>query len=115
MKTSEIRKIAARYPKFVEWSEEDQVFVGRCPMLFGGGIHGKEEADVYKELCDAAEEWVETLQKDGKPLPKTRGPEEFSGKFLVRIDPALHQRLALKAMARGESLNKLVESALVKA
>ena len=115
MKKSEIKKIAARYPKVVEWSEEDQVFVGRCPMLFAGGVHGRNEGAVYQELCETAEEWVEILQKDGKPLPKAKGTEDFSGKFLVRIDPSLHQRLALKAMARGESLNKLVESALVKA
>ena len=64
MKKSEIKKLAARYPKFVEWSEEDQVFIGRCPMLFAGGLHGRDEAAVYKELCETAEEWVETLQKD---------------------------------------------------
>jgi predicted HicB family RNase H-like nuclease len=115
MKKQEIKKIAANYPKFVEWSEEDRVFVGRCPMLFAGGVHGRDEAAVYRELCETAEEWVEILRKDGKALPKARNAEDFSGKFLVRIDPSLHQRLALKAMARGESLNKLVESALVKA
>jgi predicted HicB family RNase H-like nuclease len=115
MKKAELKKTAARYPKFVEWSEEDQVFVGRCPMLFAGGIHGRDEAAVYKELCETAEEWVAILVKDGTPLPEAKSAQDFSGKFLVRIDPSLHQRLALKAMARGESLNKLVESALVKA
>jgi predicted HicB family RNase H-like nuclease len=115
MKTSEIRKIAAQYPKVVEWSDADGCFVGRCPLLFNGGVHGVDEAKVYKELCDTAEEWVKILRDDRVPFPKTKALSEFSGKFVVRIDPSLHQRLAMKALAKGESLNALVEKALVKA
>lgn len=108
MTKTERRKLAASYPKFVEWSEEDGCFIGRCPLLFGGGVHGKDEAAVYKELCEVAEEWVATLDKDGVRLPPTKVPGSYSGKFLVRVQPALHQRLALKALASGESLNSLV-------
>lgn len=43
-------------------------------------------------------------------------PEKpFSGKFLVRIDPALHRALARAAEARGTSLNGLVEQVLTRA
>jgi predicted HicB family RNase H-like nuclease len=108
MSKAERRKVAARYPKFVEWSEEDACFIGRCPLLFRGGVHGADEAAVYKELCQVVEEWVGTLEKDGVALPPTTTPGDYSGKFLVRIQPALHQRLALKALASGESLNSLV-------
>jgi predicted HicB family RNase H-like nuclease len=114
MKKSDLKKLAARYPKFVDWSEEDGCFVGRCPELFSGGIHGADEARVYKSLCEVAEEWVAVLHKDGAPLPKT-GSTSFSGKFVVRVDPALHRRLALKAKVSGESLNALVTRALHRA
>jgi len=60
---------ADRYPKTVEWSEEDKVFIGRCPSLFFGGVHGDDEAAVYRELCEAVEEWIEIHEADGKPLP----------------------------------------------
>ncbi len=83
-------------------------------MLFAGGVHGADEAAVYRELCEAAEEWVKILRQDGAPLPKAKSSKDFSGKFVVRVEPLLHERLALKALARGESLNKLVESALIK-
>ncbi len=46
MTKTEIKKLAARYPKIVEWSEEDGCFVGRCPLLFDGGVHGNDEASV---------------------------------------------------------------------
>ncbi len=72
MKKAEIKKLAARYPKLVEWSDEEGCFVGRCPALFLGGVHGKDEAAVYRELCRAAEEWVEILHTDGVPLPEAK-------------------------------------------
>ena len=34
---------AARYVKIIEWSEEDQCFVGSCAGLFYGGCHGDEQ------------------------------------------------------------------------
>jgi len=33
-------KNSDRYLKIVEWSEEDQCYVGTCPGLFYGGCHG---------------------------------------------------------------------------
>ena len=61
--------LGARYPKIVEWSDEDQCFVGRCPSLFYGGCHGDDEVAVFAELCELVEETIESFQRDGKPLP----------------------------------------------
>ena len=36
-------KAGDRYLKIVEWSEEDQCYVGTCPGLMLGGIHGDDE------------------------------------------------------------------------
>lgn len=66
-------------------------------------------------MCKAAEEWVAILHQDGTPLPKPKRSRDYSGKFMVRIDPAIHQRLALKAVSTGESLNQLAARALAKA
>jgi predicted RNase H-like HicB family nuclease len=60
---------AARYVKIVEWSDEDQCFVGSCPGLFYGGCHGDDEKAVFAELCRIVEETVELYQKEGRPLP----------------------------------------------
>lgn len=115
MTKAEIKRIAARYPKFVEWSAEDGCFVGRCPLLFAGGVHGDDEVEVYGRVCEAAEEWVKILHEDGTPLPESKSRHDYSGKFMVRIDPALHQRLVLKAVSTGESLNQLVARTLARA
>jgi predicted HicB family RNase H-like nuclease len=114
MKRSEIKEKAAHYTKIVEWSEEDGVFVGTCPSLMFGGVHGNNEAKVYAELCQAVEEVIEILETDGHPLPEPLGGKKFSGKFVLRLEPALHRRLAAKAIAAGESLNSYCVKTLVK-
>ena len=114
MNKKEIRRMAARYPKFVEWVEEDACFVGRCPDLFEGGLHGTDEAKVYKQVCEAAEEWIELLQADQTKLPPGSAATRYSGKFVVRVDPAIHRRVALKAKLAGESLNAFVTRALLR-
>jgi predicted HicB family RNase H-like nuclease len=49
------------------------------------------------------------------PEPESQAGKSYSGKFVVRIPPAVHKKLALKAMARGESLNQFVAEALAHA
>ncbi len=62
-------KPSDQYSKIVEWSEEDQCYIGTCPGLMFGGVHGPDEAKVYRELCKVVEEWIEINEQDGDPLP----------------------------------------------
>jgi predicted RNase H-like HicB family nuclease len=59
-----------RYPKIVEWSDEDKCYIGTCPGLMYGGVHGKNEAKVFKELCQVAKEVIQLYRDDKKPLPR---------------------------------------------
>ena len=61
MARKQIKTQAARYAKFVEWSDEDKCFIGRCPELMLGGVHGGDEAKVYAELCAGVEEMIELI------------------------------------------------------
>ncbi len=60
---------AARYVKIVEWSDEDQCFVGSCPGLFYSGCHGDNEQAVFAELCQIVEETLRLYQSENRPLP----------------------------------------------
>ncbi len=115
MKKSELKAKAARYMKIVEWSDEDGCFVGSAPPLIGQCCHGQDEAKVYAQLCRVVEEWVEILETGGHALPEPLAAKKFSGKFVLRVAPALHRRLVAKALAAGESLNGFCVKALVKA
>jgi predicted HicB family RNase H-like nuclease len=99
-------KSSDRYLKLVEWSEEDGCYVGTCPGLMLGGIHGDDEAKVYVELCRSVEEWIRICEEDGEPLPESTAGREYSGKFLLRTGKELHKELAVQALRVGESLNE---------
>lgn len=113
--SSNIKTTSARYLKIVEWSDEDECFVGRCPGLFFGGCHGSDEAKVYRQLCELVEAHVNELIANKEPMPATTAGKSYSGKFVVRVGSDLHQKAALKAMLRGESLNQFVAEAIANA
>ena len=98
-------KESDNYIKIVEWSDEDGCYVGRCPSLMLGGVHGDDEAKVYKELCEAVEECIQSCKADGDPLPEPTAGREFSGKFLLRVGVDLHRALFIEALRNNESLN----------
>jgi len=66
-------KATDQYHKWVEWSEEDRAYVGKCPDLITG-IHGDDPVQVYRDLCEVVEDVIEHLEHEGRSLPpvKTR-------------------------------------------
>ena len=72
-------KKSDQYHKWVEWSEEDQVYLGKCPDVITG-IHGADPVQVYAELCDVVDEVVEHLESSGRvlPMPRTRPMQEVA-------------------------------------
>ena len=75
-------KDSARYVKIIEWSDEDQCFVGSCPGLFYGGCHGIDEKQVFAELCEIVEEVIDLYRHDGKPLPPATSGRDYANKML---------------------------------
>ena len=74
-------KESARYVKIVEWSDEDQCYVGSCPGLFLGGCHGGDERAVFEELCTIVEETIGLYLADGKPLPPATAGRDWANRL----------------------------------
>ena len=53
--------------KVVEWSEEDQSYIGYCPGVIGPCCHGDDEVEVFRSLCEIVDEWLETYRRDNRP------------------------------------------------
>ena len=72
-------KISDRYHKWVEWSEEDQVYIGKCPDLITG-IHGDEPMSLYGDLCEVVDDVLNHLQSEGRthPVPQIRPMREVA-------------------------------------
>lgn len=68
---------ADKYVKVVEWSEEDDCFIGSCPELFYGGCHGTDARAVFDELCRMVEDAAELYQVEKRPLPHPLAGKEF--------------------------------------
>jgi predicted RNase H-like HicB family nuclease len=62
-------KESTRYAKIVEWSDEDQCFIGTAPGLIYGGCHGNDEKAVFEELCEIVEEVIASHKAHGDALP----------------------------------------------
>ena len=73
---------AARYAKIVEWSDEDQCFVGSCPGIIYGGCHGSDEREVFAQLCEIVEEAIELYKRDGRALPPPTAGKDYANKML---------------------------------
>lgn len=71
-------KESAKYTKIVEWSEEDQCYVGSSPGLVSAGCHGSDERAVFAELCQIVEEVIALYHQDGKPLPPPTSSRDFA-------------------------------------
>jgi len=60
-----------KYHKWVEWSEDDQVYIGKCPDLITG-IHGDDPVLLYGELCEVVQDVINHFNTSGRPLPQPR-------------------------------------------
>lgn len=74
-------KDSAKYAKIVEWSEEDQCYVGSAPGLIYAGCHGDEEKAVFDELCQIVEEAIELYHQDGKSLPPATSGRDYANRL----------------------------------
>lgn len=94
-----------RYLKIVEWSDEDQCYIGSVPGWIGKCCHGDDEEKVYRQLSGIVDEWIETYENEGIPVPPATTGKKYSGKFHLRLGSELHQALAIRALQTGTSLN----------
>ncbi|MCC6540130.1 MAG: hypothetical protein IT162_21455 [Bryobacterales bacterium] len=78
-------KESAHYVKIVEWSDENQCFVGNCLGLLFGGCHGDDELEVFEQLCEAVDEAISLYRKDHKTLPPPPSGRDFASKMLSLV------------------------------
>ncbi len=74
------------------------------------------QVDTVEEIpamvTEARELWIEATHEMGQDVPPPTYPEEYSGKFNLRLPRSLHRRLAESAERDGVSLNQYVVSLL---
>lgn len=107
-----------RYPVLITEAEENGTYYveAEIPELPGCGAQGLNQIEALKRLAEAKRLWIAARLKRNLPIPEPVSEEDYSGKFLLRITPDLHKKLALGAKNESLSLNqfirKIVENAL---
>lgn len=64
------------------------------------------------EGSEAVADAIADMKKNGEPIPEPVTSKHYSGKFIVRVPPEVHRRLALEAAESGVSLNRLASARL---
>jgi predicted RNase H-like HicB family nuclease len=64
------------YSRCVEWSPDDEAWVGYCPDLFpnGGVCHGSTSLEAFDRLTELIEEEIIHLVDSGATLPEPKQP-----------------------------------------
>ena len=95
----------------VEYSEEDGCLFGRIAGICDSiSYEGESVAEIKLAFNEAVDDYLEHCTNTGKEPNKP-----YSGKFVLRIAPSLHAQLAVKAQARGKSLNQFATEVLSQA
>ena len=64
--------MTSRYRMLIEWSDDDQVFVVTLPEFPCNRTHGKDYQEVAKHGQEVLDLLIETLEREGRPLPPPR-------------------------------------------
>lgn len=65
--------MAIRYEIILYWSEVDQAFIAEVPELPGCAADGATYQEAVQNAEIVIQEWIETAQALGRPIPEAKG------------------------------------------
>ena len=95
------------YTYRVTWLEEDGEYVGLCAEFPSLSWLAQNPEAALKGIRQVVADVVKDMKESGEEPPKALASRRFSGKFMVRVPPEVHKKLALEAAENGISLNRL--------
>jgi predicted HicB family RNase H-like nuclease len=101
-----------RYTYRVTWSEDDNEYVSLCaefPSLSWLALTPEAALKGIRKLVADA---VKDIAATGETVPAPIACRSYSGKFMVRVPPDVHRKLAVQAAESGISLNRIASSKL---
>jgi len=101
-----------RYTYRVTWSEDDKEYIGLCVEFPSLSWLARTPEAALKGIRRAVADVVKDMQENGELVPEPIASRQYSGKFMVRVPPEVHRKLAVQASEAGVSLNRLASSKL---
>jgi predicted HicB family RNase H-like nuclease len=100
------------YTYRVTWSENDQEFVGLCVEFPSLSWLASSQESALRGIRSVVAQVVTDMKTNREAIPEPLADRPFSGKFMVRVPPEIHRRLAVEAAESGVSLNRLASAKL---
>lgn len=66
-------KMKIKYELIIYWSEVDQAFIVEVPELSGCAADGETYQEAVQNAEVVIQQWIETAQELGRPIPEPRG------------------------------------------
>ena len=63
----------SKYEMVIYWSKSDAAFIAVVPELPGCMADGKSYLEAVKNAEVVIQEWIETANELGRPIPKAKG------------------------------------------
>ncbi len=97
-------------------SQDGEVAYKAVIPAINGIVFGENLAELEEGIALAIDEEIRARKRRGRKdaIPQPDTNRNYSGKFVVRTTPALHERLALEAKTRGKSLNAYLQEKIAK-
>ncbi|OIN96107.1 hypothetical protein AUJ66_07405 [Candidatus Desantisbacteria bacterium CG1_02_38_46] len=67
-----------RYEVIIYWSNEDKAFIAEVPELPGCIADGKTYQQALNNVETIIQEWIETAEELGRPIPEPKGRLVFA-------------------------------------
>jgi predicted HicB family RNase H-like nuclease len=93
------------YMAQIDYDDDARAFHGEVITFEGTCVE-----DLRQAFIDSVEDYLVFYRERGEKPEKP-----FSGNFMVRIKPELHQKVALKAKIEDKSMNNWIDDFLEKA
>jgi len=106
------KRLLDQYTYRVTWSQEDNQCVGLCAEFPSLSWLAATPEKALRGIRKIVAEVVEDMQASDESVPEPISQRRYSGKFVVRVPPDVHRRLALEASEEDISLNRLVSAKL---
>ena len=103
---------AEKFTYRVTWSEEDGEYVGLCAELPSMSWLARTAEGALRGIRKAAADVLADMESQGEPIPEPLSLRRYSGRFVIRIPPEAHRRLAIESAEAGVSLNRLASDKL---
>jgi predicted HicB family RNase H-like nuclease len=101
-----------QYTYRVTWSEDDTGYVGLCAEFPSLSWLADTPEKAIKGIRKLVADVLLDMSKTDEPIAEPIASKHFSGKFMVRVPPEVHRKLAIQAAESGASLNRIASSKL---